>query len=206
MYIFKGGHRTDRHSPSWNAVCRKESSKRRQRPSAQHWGSPPTTSSQPLGVFRPGGEERMKVGRTRMLEVRRAGLGGAALNFRSPTFPLTHPFGSPVGGERRRQFARTGPGCAPKSPLHSPVKLPPPLADLLWARDAPDESTDQPRLAPHLETPEAQPWDPWTSREAGSDLHPPQRQGLLQLRVKTLRPSQRPPLWHSLRGPSMACS
>lgn len=39
--------------PSWNAVCRKESSKRRQRPSAQHWGSPPTTSSQPPGVLRP---------------------------------------------------------------------------------------------------------------------------------------------------------
>lgn len=53
--------------------------------------------------------------------------------------------------------------------------------NLLWARDASDESTDQPRLAPHLETPEAQPWDPWRSREAGSDLHLPQRQGLLQL-------------------------
>lgn len=57
-----------RHSPSWNAVCRKESSKRRQRPSAQHWGSPPTTSSQPLGVFRPGvggREQEMKAGRLR---------------------------------------------------------------------------------------------------------------------------------------------
>lgn len=45
-------------SPSWNAVCRKESSKSRHRPSAQHWGSPPTTSSQLLGVFRPSGTKR----------------------------------------------------------------------------------------------------------------------------------------------------
>lgn len=52
----KGGDTTRPHtlnSPSWNAVCRKESSKSRHRPSAQHWGSPPTTSSQLLGVFRP---------------------------------------------------------------------------------------------------------------------------------------------------------
>lgn len=41
--------------PPWYAVCRKESSKIRQRPSAQHWGSPPTTSSQLLGVFKPAG-------------------------------------------------------------------------------------------------------------------------------------------------------
>lgn len=48
--------------PPWKAVCRKESSKSRQRPSAQHCGSPPTTSSQLLGVFRPAGEgeERQK--------------------------------------------------------------------------------------------------------------------------------------------------
>lgn len=46
------------NSPSWNAVCRKESSKSRHRPSAQHWGSPPTTSSQLLGVFRPLGTKR----------------------------------------------------------------------------------------------------------------------------------------------------
>lgn len=46
------------NSPSWNAVCRKESSKSRHRPSAQHWGSPPTTSSQLLGVFRPSGTKR----------------------------------------------------------------------------------------------------------------------------------------------------
>lgn len=70
----------------------------------------------------------MKVGRTRMLEVRRAAFGGAALNFRSPAFPLTHPLGAPVGGERRGQSARTEPGCAPKSPLYSPEKLPPPVA------------------------------------------------------------------------------
>ena len=127
MYIFKGGHRTDRHSPSWNAVCRKESSKRRQRPSAQHWGSPPTTSSQPLGVFRPGGEERGEDegGQDQGAGSQEGRLGGAALKFWSPAFPLTHPLGAPGGGERRRQFARTEPGCAPKSPLYSPEKLPP---------------------------------------------------------------------------------
>lgn len=57
----KGGDTTRPHtlnSPSWNAVCRKESSKSRHRPSAQHWGSPPTTSSQLLGVFRPSGTKR----------------------------------------------------------------------------------------------------------------------------------------------------
>lgn len=60
IFLSRGGHRAGSHSPSWNAVCRKESSNRRQRPSAQHWGSPPTTSSQPPGVFRPGvgGKER----------------------------------------------------------------------------------------------------------------------------------------------------
>lgn len=39
-------------------MCRKESSKSKHRPSAQHWGSPPTTSSQLLGVFRPSGTKR----------------------------------------------------------------------------------------------------------------------------------------------------
>lgn len=38
-------------------MCRKESSTSRQCPSAQHWGSPPTTSSQPGGIFRPMGRD-----------------------------------------------------------------------------------------------------------------------------------------------------
>lgn len=41
------------HWPLWETVWRKESSTRRQCPSDQHWGSPPTTSSHRGGVCRP---------------------------------------------------------------------------------------------------------------------------------------------------------
>ncbi len=42
--------------PLCEMVCRKESSTRRQCPSDQHWGSPPTTSSHWAGVWRPDAE------------------------------------------------------------------------------------------------------------------------------------------------------
>lgn len=103
-YIFKGGHRADRHSPSWNAVCRKESSKRRQRPSAQHWGSPPTTSSQPLGVFRPGGEERGEDegGQDQDAGSQEGSLWRGGTQLPKPRFPPHSPLGSPSGrGEER---------------------------------------------------------------------------------------------------------
>lgn len=139
----------------------------------------------------------MKVGRTRVLEVRRAGLGGRHSSSGAPLSPSLTPW-EPQGEGRgegsllgQSQAVHPNPHCTPQK---SSLLL---WLNLLWASDAPDESTDQPRLAPHLQTAEAQPRDPWRSREAGSDLHPPQRQGLLQLRVKTLGPSQRPPLWGS---------
>lgn len=40
--------------PLWEMVWRNESSTRRQCPSDQHWGSPPTTSSHKGGICRPG--------------------------------------------------------------------------------------------------------------------------------------------------------
>lgn len=47
--------------PSWKALWRKESSKSRQLASDQHWGSPPTTSSQEGGTRRPAGENNLCV-------------------------------------------------------------------------------------------------------------------------------------------------
>ena len=89
----------DRHSPSWNAVCRKESSKRRQRPSAQHCGSPPTTSSQPLGVFRPGGEEtgEDEEGQGQDAGSQEGSLWGGTLLPKPHLLP-PHPSGAPIGG------------------------------------------------------------------------------------------------------------
>lgn len=57
-FTLKSSGREDRHSPSWNAVCRKESSKRRQRPSAQHWGSPPHHQLTATWSFQTSGEEK----------------------------------------------------------------------------------------------------------------------------------------------------
>lgn len=42
------------YKPLWEMVWRNESSTRRQCPSDQHWGSPPTTSSHKGGICRPG--------------------------------------------------------------------------------------------------------------------------------------------------------
>ena len=141
MYIFKGGHRTGRHSPSWNAVCRKESSKRRQRPSAQHWGSPPTTSSQPLGVFRPGGEERGEdeEGQDQDAGSQEGSLSGGerGIQLPKPRLPPPSPLGSPdcslLG---QSQAVHPDAHCVPQKCSLLP------WLNLLWARDTSDQSTD----------------------------------------------------------------